>query len=307
MRVIELMFFISLIGITSAQQPPSDKSAIEQSARAFITAYDAGDAGAVAALWTPDGELSVGTQTIKGQAEIKKLYEEHFKANPDSKMEVKIQSVRNLAPNLLLEEGVASITGGAAGTKTASAYTAIHTKLNGKWLMASVRESEVPLPPAPAKLEELAGLVGDWRARGDAAHVDVKFDWMSDKHFLKAETTIHPKDKLDAVPGGMQITGVDPLTGQLVSWFFTADGGHSSGVWVKSNNRWLINTIGATADGAATTATNILYQPHQDVLSWQSVDRTVDGQSLPNIEEIVLERVTTSQPAEQHRPTRVTR
>lgn len=293
MRMFALLFLLSLTAVASAQQVSPNKAAIEQSAQAFVTAYDAGNAGAIAALWTPDGEYSVGSQTVKGQAEIKKLYEDHFKANPGSRMEVRIESVRDLAPNIIVEDGVASVTGGTNGASTASAYTAVHTKLNGKWLMASVRESEVPLPPVSANLDELAGLVGDWRAQGDAAHVAVKFEWMSDKHFIRAETTVHPKEKPEGMPGGMQIIGVDPLSGQLVSWFFTADGGHSSGAWVKSNNRWLINTQGATTEGTVTSATNILYQPHQDVLSWQSVDRTVDGQSLPNTEEIVLERAAT--------------
>ena len=307
MRAFAFLCFLSLTATLSAQQSSPEREAIEQSAQAFVTAYNAGNAEAIAALWTPEGEYSVGNQTFKGRAEIKKLYEEHFKANPGTRMEVKVQSVRNLAPNLVLEEGIASVSGGTNGATSASAYTAVHTKLDGKWLMASVRESEVPLPPESPNLEELASLVGDWRAQGDAATVDVSFQWMSNKHFLKAETTVHPKDKPEGVPGGMQIIGVDPLSGQLVSWFFTADGGHSSGVWVNSGNRWLINTQGATADGAVTTATNIFYQPQQDVLSWQSVDRTVDGELLPNTEEIVLERVTTSQPVEQLRPTRVTR
>jgi uncharacterized protein (TIGR02246 family) len=306
MSCCELLVYLCLAAATTAPQDSPDRPAIEQTAKAFVTAFDAGDAAAIAALWTPDGEYTVESQTFKGQAEIKKLYEDHFKATPGSTMEVRVISVRNLAPNLMLEEGVASVTD-ANNSSTASAYTAVHTKLDGKWLMASVREADVPLPPVSANLEELTGLVGDWLAKGDEAHVDVKFDWMSDKHFIKAETRVHPKDKPEGVPGGMQIIGVDPLSGQLVSWFFTADGGHSSGVWVKSNNRWLINTQGATADGAVTTATNILYQPHPNVLSWQSVDRTVDGQVLPNTEEIVLERAAVAQPVQQQRPTRTQR
>jgi uncharacterized protein (TIGR02246 family) len=293
MRASTCLVCILFAAATAAQEVSQNKTAFEQSARAFVTAYDAGNAAAIAALWTPDGEYSVGSQTLKGQAEIKKLYEEHFKVNPGSKMEVRIDSVRNLAPNLVLEEGVASVTGGAAGTNTASAYTAVHTKLNGKWLMASVRESEIPLPAAPESLKELGSLIGTWKARGDAADVTVKFEWMHDKHFLRAETTVHPKGKTEDLPGGMQIIGVDPLTGQIVSWNFTADGGHSMGVWTRRADRWLINTQGASAEGAITTATNVFYQPHSDVLSWQSVDRMIDGQPLPRTDEIVLERVVT--------------
>jgi uncharacterized protein (TIGR02246 family) len=283
-----LIVVISSAAISAAEVSKAEKSAIEATAKAFVTAYDAKDPKAIAALWTVDGEYSVGTQTAKGRAEIQKLYDYHFRANPGSKMEVRIESVRSLAPNLLLEEGVATIS----GQRTASAYTAVHTKVDGKWLMASVLESEIPLPAAPESLEELGSLIGTWKAKGEAADVTVKFDWMHDKHFLRAETTVHPKGKTEGLPGGMQIIGVDPLSGRMVSWFFTADGGHSSGVWMKSASRWLINLQGSTAEGAVTSATNVFYQPHADVLSWQSVDRMIDGQSLPNTEEIVLERLS---------------
>lgn len=284
-----LVVLMSSAAISAAEVSPADKSAIEATAKAFVTAYDAGNAKAIAALWTTNGEYSLGNQMLKGRAEIQKLYEEHFRASPGSKMEVRIESVRSLAPNLLLEEGVASVSGG--GVNSASAYTAVHTKVDGKWQMASVRESEVPLPPEPESLDKIANLIGNWKAKGDAADVTVKFEWMHDKNFLRAETTVHPKGKADGLPGGMQIVGVDPLSGKIVSWSFTADGGHGYGVWTKSGNRWVIATQGATSDGATTTATNVFYQPHADVLSWQSVNRTVDGQALPNTEEIVLERL----------------
>jgi uncharacterized protein (TIGR02246 family) len=292
MKFASIIVTLVLAATASAAEVSSpDRSAVEATAKAFVTAYDAGNAKAVAALWTTNGEYSVGTQTAKGRAEIQKLYDYHFRAHPGSKIQVRIDSVRNVAPNLLLEEGVATVS----GTSTASAYTAIHTKVDGKWLMASVRESEIPLPAAPESLEELGSLIGTWKAQGDAADVTVKFEWMHDKHFLRAETTVHPTGKTEGLSGGMQIIGVEPLSGRIVSWFFTADGGHSSGVWMKSANRWLINLQGASAEGAITTATNIFYQPHADVLSWQSVDRMIDGQSLPNTEEIVLERVVATQ------------
>ena len=102
-----------------------------------------------------------------------------------------------------------------------------------------------------------------------------------------------------AAPGGMQIIGKDPLTGRIVSWFFNADGGHGYGVWTKDGARWLIRTQGATADGAPTTAINVLYHADDNVLSWQSVNRTVGDQSLPNTKEIVIERVSGGNAAAQ--------
>src|SRR5262245_788892 len=86
-----------------AQQPGArspEQTAIEETARAFVQAFDAGNAQAVAALWTDDGEYIVGQRTVKGRPAIQQLYDSFFKANPGSKMEVKIDSVRVLVPNV---------------------------------------------------------------------------------------------------------------------------------------------------------------------------------------------------------------
>jgi hypothetical protein len=162
---------------------------------------------------------------------------------------------------------------------------------NGQWLMASVRESDVPLQPA-ADLQQLAWLVGDWSVTGEEARVDVKYEWLANQNFLRAETSVRPKDETrQALHGGMQIIGLDRSTGQIVSWFFDADGGHGTGAWINTGTSWLVQSQGATADGVPTTATNIIRHPHDDVMSWQSVDRSVGGEPLPNREEIVLDRV----------------
>ena len=156
--------------------------------------------------------------------------------------------------------------------------------------MASVRESDTPHSLPGQRLQDLGWLVGSWAAWGDAAKVEVTYDWIANKNFLRGETIVNANE--GATSGGMQIIGQDPLTGQIASWFFNADGGHGYGVWSQDGSRWLIHTQGTTADGAPTTATNVLYHPDDTVLSWQSVNRTVGDQSLPNTQEIVIERVS---------------
>ena len=106
----------------------------------------------------------------------------------------------------------------------------------------------------------------------------MKYEWTADKNFLRGETTVQANDAAAATPGGMQIVGKDPLTGQIVTWFFHADGGHGYGVWTKDGSRWLLLTKGATPDGVLTTATNVLYHADENVISWQSVNRTAGGQ-----------------------------
>lgn len=93
------------------------------------------------------------------------------------------------------------------------------------------------------------------------------------------------------MPGGTQIIGRDPVTGQIVSWFFSADGGYGTGMWQKDGSRWLIQTRGITADGTPTAATNMLYRADKDVASWQSFNRLRGDTPLPDVKEVVIERV----------------
>jgi hypothetical protein len=120
---------------------------------------------------------------------------------------------------------------------------------------------------------------------------------MANKHFLRAEVTVHGKGA--EIPGGMQVIGRDPSSGQIVSWFFSADGGYGTGMWQKDGSRWMIQTVGMTGDGTPTTATNLLYRADKNVGSWQSFNRILGDKPLPNVKEVVLERVSESKATSQ--------
>lgn len=276
---------------TVAAEATATEDAIRKSAQEFTSAYNQGKADAVAALWTPDGEYSVGRESLKGREKIANLYGEFFRTHPGSKMTVKIESIRVLAPTVAIEQGTASSTEGEGGTRSESAYTAVHVKQpNNKWLMASVRESEMPSVTATADLKDVAWLIGSWAANGDASKVEMNYDWIANKHFLKGDITI--TSNKGSTSGGTQIIGKDPQSGRLVSWFFNADGGHGFGQWSQEGSRWIINTEGMSADGAPTAATNVLYHADDNVVSWQSINRSIGDMKLPNAKEVVIERVS---------------
>jgi len=276
--------------LAKAAEPSAEEKAVRQTAQAFTDAFNKGDAKAVAALWATDGDYSVGRNSVTGRDAILKLYEEFFKAHPGSKMEVKIESVRVVAPTVSVEQGTASVRDSPNGPPTASAYSAIHVKQkDGKWLMASVRESEMPTL-LRQDLKELGWLVGSWAAEGDAAKVHITYEWIANKNFIRGETKVRAKEGAEETIGGTQILGRDPLTGQIASWYFNADGGHGYGAWTKNGNRWLVQSQGTTADGVPSTAVNIHYHADDHVMSWHSVNRTLGGQPLPDTKEIVFER-----------------
>jgi hypothetical protein len=89
----------------------------------------------------------------------------------------------------------------------------------------------------------------------------------------------------------MQIIARDPSTGNLRSWLFESEGGFGGATWTLDGKRWLIDAAGVEADGAEMTATNILTPLSKDSFTWQSVDRTVDGEEQPSIPPIKVTRV----------------
>jgi uncharacterized protein (TIGR02246 family) len=272
----------------AAEVGPEER-AIRKEAKEFADAYNQGRAEAVAAQWTKDGEYTIGQQTVKGRDAIAKLYGEFLRANPGSKMEIKVSSVRVIAPTVAIEEGTASVTGSANGPASASSYSAVHVRQGDKWPMVSVRESEMPAIQFDRDLKELDWMVGRWSASKEAAKATLDCDWMNEKHFLRVKVSMSGKN--GELPGGTQIIGRDPATGQLVSWFFNADGGYGSGTWQKDGSRWMIRTVGMTADGAPTMATNVIYHADKNVASWQSFNRFRGNAALPDLKEVVLERL----------------
>src|SRR5262245_33125348 len=78
---------------------------IRQTAEEFTAAFNHGDARAVAALWTPDGEyVDEGGNVTKGREAIAKAYAAFFKEHPKAQMGVSIHSIRFLSPDAAIED-----------------------------------------------------------------------------------------------------------------------------------------------------------------------------------------------------------
>ena len=85
--------------------------------------------------------------------------------------------------------------------------------------------------------------------------------------------------------------GKDPRTGLLHSWMFESDGGFGEAVWNWDGKQWRLDAAGVEADGGETTATNLLTPLDKDSFTWQSIDRTVDGEDAPDIPPVKVVRV----------------
>ncbi|MGE3244006.1 MAG: SgcJ/EcaC family oxidoreductase [Pirellulales bacterium] len=280
---------VLFLSLQSAVAFAAEDAAVRASSDAFIKVFDAGDAKAVAALWTPDGTLvDAGGETFAGRAAIEAAYTEFFQANPGAKMQVVIDSVRMLGRDAAIEEGQATVSLPSGDTSGPARYTAVHVKQDGKWLMAAVHEAPSAPATASSQLADLDWLVGTWSAEERGATSTATCQWLANKTFLERKYTVTAADH--TTTSGVQLIGLDPRTGGIVSWGFNSDGGRTMGTWLQHPNGWAIESVGLSADGADTRAVNVLTKLDENAYSWQSMGRSVAGAPLPDLDEIIFRR-----------------
>jgi uncharacterized protein (TIGR02246 family) len=115
---------------------------IAQLDKDYEAAYNRGDANAVASFYTNDAEyVDESGNVVNGRDGIDKLLGEEFSANPGAKLQIDIEGVRVLSPDVLVEKGVA-IVSATDGSKGASRYVAIYVKrpATGNWKISQLTQ-----------------------------------------------------------------------------------------------------------------------------------------------------------------------
>src|SRR5690606_4528258 len=81
--------------------PSADETAIRAAIDSYKTAFDKGDAKAVAEHWTPTGEfVTPGGETLTGHDALEKSFTEYFKATPDVKIELDSVGIQFISPGV---------------------------------------------------------------------------------------------------------------------------------------------------------------------------------------------------------------
>src|SRR5438445_9499716 len=150
---MRLLWFLALPALAfgfaawpgQAEQPKADagqEAAIQKNAEAFVEAFHKGDAKAVAALWTADGEYTdVTGNHVKGREAIEKAFEAFFSERKDLKVRIESLSLRFVTPDVAIEEGTSEVFAPDGGPPSRARYTNVHVKKYGQWLLGSVRDS----------------------------------------------------------------------------------------------------------------------------------------------------------------------
>ena len=279
---------------TRAAEPDAQQiAAITDSAKAFVEAFHKGDAKAVAAFWTPDGDyVDEHGRMMKGRKAIEDTFAELFAENKGLKLRIDVASIRFPAPDLAIEDGTSAVFSPDGDAPSRARYSNVLIKKDGQWLLSSVREAAYTDPTNHEFLHGLDWVIGEWvdessDGQGPLGHIT--FEWAPGDNFIVATRTADYKDA--SLDNGKQMIGWDPVSKQIRSWSFEADGGFGESVWTKDGAKWVVKTKATAADGSAITATNIITPVDAKTVSWQSKERTAGGKRLPDTKEIKMKRV----------------
>jgi uncharacterized protein (TIGR02246 family) len=276
-------------GPTQGPEVSPDLDAIRAGSEAFIAAFNKADAKAVAALWTEDGQYSDDTgRVFAGREAIGTAYAEFFAKNPGAQMRIVVDSLRLLSPDAAIEAGRAMVALRPDGIPGVGSYTAVHVKVAGKWLMATVHDAPGSVSSAGQSAADIEWLIGTWVAEEHGVKTESVCSWVAGKSFLERKhTTTHPDG---TTASGVQLIGWNPQGGHVQSWSFTSDGGHAIGIWIPIEGGWQAKVDGTTGDGTPTTAVNVLRRLDDNAYAWQSVQRFLGESALPDTDEIVIKR-----------------
>lgn len=296
MKTIALFASLSavLAGVSLAQDSADtspEKVAVLANDRAYEAAYAKADVKAMADFFTEDAQYtSEDGRTFNGRAEIEGSIRAAFQARKGAKLAITLDSVRVLSPEVVLEKGSTAVAA-KDGETDGALYAAIYVKKDGKWKISQLIETPQTDASPHDQLSRLAWLVGDWEEadKSDDLTVRSQYVWARGGNFITRNVTV--KRGGETTLEGWQIIGWDPVDNCIRSWTFDDEGGFAEGLWTQEGQRWLLREKGVAPDGSRTAADNTFIKISDDRFTWESNNRTLDGNPQPGIPRIEINRV----------------
>lgn len=267
-----------------------DRAAIRETMNSFAKSFQSKDAKQLAAHWTPEGELqTVSGVTITGREALEQRFSKFFAVTPEVQAEVQSQSLRFLSKDSAFDEGKVTIRKGPAGPPIRAVYRAFFVRNDNRWNLASLTESAA----TDTSISDLGWLIGEWKSTSsESAEIQTTYTWDANKKFIHAKFVIKETER---TLSGLQVIGVDPETGTIHSWTFEANGGIGEADWLLDGDHWVLDAEGTLPDGAALIQTNILSRVNNDTFTWQSTNRLLDGNAIPDLAPVKVTRIISKQ------------
>jgi uncharacterized protein (TIGR02246 family) len=215
----------------------------------YLRAFQSRDAAAVAACWSESADnrsLDSGEET-HGRDQVEQVFQTLFEEDASAEIDLDIQEIRPLGGDVAVVDGISQLSF-STGDATASRFSAIVMKKDGRWMLESVREAATELPETSRgfAIRRVGEFAGRWESVTGRQDVSTHAFWTAGGGFLVRSHT------MQAETGDREITeiiGWDPVRQGIRSWSFTSDGGFAEGSWTLDNDHFDVLLDGTTAAG----------------------------------------------------------
>ncbi|HYH66830.1 MAG TPA: hypothetical protein VD866_19205, partial [Urbifossiella sp.] len=239
-------------------------------------------------LFTTDAEIEDADGAItRGRDAIVDRYAGIFEEDKRDELSVEFDSLRFLGADVAIEEGTASLSTVADTPPVINRYSVIYARQGGRWLHARIRD-EPPDDDPHDRLLDLDWMLGEWVNESDDAVVRTTCTWSKDGNFLLRDFDVKVEGRIALT--GTQRIGWDAQREQFRTWVFDDRGGFAEGLMSRDDDRWVIKVTGVRSDGQAVSVTNAITVLGKDRLLWETSDRTLGGEAIPDTDRFTLVR-----------------
>ena len=185
------------------------------------------------------------------------------------------------------EKRIRSWTFDSRGGFASSVWT-----LEGDQWKTQTLEDMAPSEPAArhAALSELDWMVGAWVDAGGDERVESAWQWSDSKAFLIQHFKVFADGK--PVQEGLGIVGWDAQQESLRHWMFDTDAGFAEGIGFGHEDEWQMRNQYVLPDGQLASAVVIYRKIDDNRFTWRRIAQEVDGELLPDMDEITVVRQT---------------
>lgn len=300
-----LALAILVAGIAAVVAPPAargqqvqgpgtaaDVAAIRAAAAAYRQALEKGDAAALRAMWTADGDIVDGWGNRLKPQDATGLGGGATPGKPRPEFRINETQLRFVTADVALEDGMVDVVLPGMKTPLEGWFSAVWVRTAGGWKLAALREAERPVAADADTLEDLDWMVGEWSlvvpaekpaaapAAGTPAAAAMEMDvrWDAGRTFLVRELRIpaaSPED--DGVVEVHQRIGWDPLVRRIRSWSFASDGSRGEATWFRDGESWVAVHTAMLPDGSQDTAVNVYTPEAADRFLWRTLPDALEA------------------------------
>lgn len=272
----------------SAAASAADAAAIRAAATAYREALAKGDAAAIKATWTADGDIVDGWGNLLQAADTAALAGPPAAAtDPRPDFRVGETRLRFISRDVAIEDGTVDVVLPGMKNPIEGWFSATWVRRGDGWKLAGLRESERPVSTDGDMLADLEWMVGDWilavegaDEKNAAAATEMKVRWDAGHAFLIREARM-PVAQAAGGPADVvevhQRIGWDPLVRRIRSWSFSSDGSRGEATWVRDGTSWIATQSIVFPAGRQETAVSIYTYDGQNRCVWRTLPEAIES------------------------------